>query len=210
MGKSSNQTSAMSRAIERLSRLPGIGKRSAERIAFYLLKADPQEAQQLAGAINDLRTQSIQCSRCWNIAESDPCPVCTDPQRDHATILVVEQPGDVASLEATGIYRGLYHVLWGRLAALEGIGPGDLTIGALVDRVREARSSSSPIHEVILGTNPTLEGDGTALYLAQKLEPLGVRVSRLARGVPTGSTLETVSKAVLADAVAGRQGMTGT
>src|SRR5690606_2803811 len=140
------------------------------------------------------------CSICGHVSESDPCPICTDPQRDHGQILVVEQPSDVASLEQTGLYKGVYHVLMGRLAPLEGVGPGDLNIDRLLQRV-----ASGGVREVILATNPTLEGDGTALYLAQQLGQRGVKVSRLARGLPTGSSLGTVSKAVLVDALQGRQ-----
>ncbi|MCC7146925.1 MAG: recombination protein RecR [Phycisphaeraceae bacterium] len=202
MGKNSGSASAMGRAIERLSRLPGIGKRSAERIAFYLLKSSAEEAELLAHAIEDLKKQTRQCSLCWNISESDPCPICQDNRRDQKTLLVVEQPSDVANFETTGAYNGLYHVLMGRLAPLDGVGPGDLTISALLERVDQ-----QAINEVIIGTNPTLEGDGTALYLADAMKKKGVSVSRLARGLPTGANLEMVSKAVLVDAIHGRQGL---
>ncbi len=195
---------AMERLVERLARLPGIGKRSAERIAFYLLKASPEEAAALAGAIAELKRNVHHCSVCFNLAERDPCPICADERRDRAMILVVEQPADVATLETTGLYRGVYHVLMGRLAPLEGVGPGELNVEALVKRVEVGG-----VREVILGTNPTLEGDGTALYLADRLGKLGVKVSRLARGLPSGATLERVSKAVLADALEGRGEMGG-
>lgn len=217
--------SAMSRLIDRLGRLPGLGKRSAERIAFYLLKAAPDEAEQLAAAIRQLKAQTRQCSVCFNLTEADPCPICTDAQRDRSTVLVVEQPSDVATLETLGAYRGVYHVLMGRIAPLDHVGPGDLTIDALLQRVRDSRKSDStshssaangstanslPVKEVIIGTNPTLEGDGTALYLAQQLEGLGlgIGVSRLARGLAAGSSVETASKAALSDALHGRHGMT--
>lgn len=144
------------------------------------------------------------CSVTGHVSESDPCSIVTDPNRDHATILVVEQPSDVIAMEQTGAYRGSYHVLMGRVAPLEALGPGDLNIDRLLDRVSAGLPGGEPIREVILGTNPTLEGDGTAMYLADALSELGVRVTRLARGLPTGSNLQTVSKAVLSDAIQGR------
>lgn len=196
--------SAFERLIGELSQLPGIGKRSAERIAFYLIKQPDDASLALANAIRDF-TQALKvCANCGHVTESDPCPICADPQRDHRVVLVVEQPTDVTSIEQTGMYGGLYHVLMGRLAPLEGIGPGELNVPRLLERVRR-----EAVEEVILGTNPTLEGDGTALYLAEQLERMGVKVTRLARGLPTGSTLATVSKAVLSDALQGRRGMAG-
>lgn len=204
MFKAPLPNSAMNRLIERLGRLPGIGRRSAERIAFHLLKSSPEEAVALAAAIHELKTNVRHCSQCFNLTESDPCAICADSRRDHSVIMAVEQPGDVVSLETTGMFRGLYHVLMGRLSPLDGIGPGELNIDALVARVR---ASNGQVREVVLGMNPNLEGDGTAMYLAQQLAPLGVKVSRLARGLPTGVNLETVSKAVLADAIQGRRVM---
>jgi len=192
----------MERLVQRLSRLPGIGRRSAQRIAFYLLKASPEESGELAQAIHDLKAHTHQCSRCFNIAESDPCPICADDRRDRSTILVVEQPADVATFEATGMYRGLYHVLMGRLAPLEGVGPGELTLTHLLERAGQPQ-----VREVIIGTNPTLEGDGTALYLEKQLEPCNVKVSRLSRGLPSGANLDVASKAALADAIEGRRAM---
>lgn len=203
----------MNRLVERLSRLPGIGKRSAERLAFHLLKHPNEECTLLAQAIIDLKRNTRQCSICSNLTDVDPCPICSDPQRDQSTVLVVEQPNDLVSMEQMGLYKGVYHVLMGRIAPLDGVGPGDLTVIALIDRVRrgleataaDAAAPQAAIREVIIGTNASLEGDGTALYLAQQLEPLGVKVSRLARGLPFGSQMELVSKAVLADALQGRQ-----
>lgn len=197
---SSAPNSALARLIERLGRLPGIGKRSAERIAFFLLKQPADEALALAQAIRQFKQGLKVCGQCGHISESDPCPICRDPQRDASVILVVEQPSDIASLEQTGAYKGLYHVLMGRIAPLDGIGPGDLNVDQLLGRIEP-----DTVREVILGTNPTLEGDGTALYLAERLSRLGVKVSRLARGLPTGSNLATVSKAVLSEAIQGRQ-----
>ena len=207
---------AFDRLVEQLGKLPGIGNRSAQRIAFYLLRQPASEAGELADAIRAFKTDLKVCSICGHISESDPCPICDDPKRDQGQVLVVEQPSDVVSLEQTGAYHGVYHVLMGRLAPLENIGPGELNIDRLLDRVRkpEARaasgsSTSGGVREVIIGTNPTLEGDGTALYLSQELSRLGVKVSRLARGLPSGSQLGGVSKAVLSDAIHGRQAMGG-
>ncbi|MBN4060254.1 recombination protein RecR [Planctomycetaceae bacterium AH-315-I19] len=187
--------------------MPGIGKRTAERLAFYLLKSDKDDAIKLATAIHDVKTSLRHCSVCFNITELDPCPICADPRRDPATVLVVEQPKDAIALEQTGMYKGTYHVLMGRINALEGIEPADLTIRELIKRVQEAalNAQGAPVQEVILGLNPNLEGDGTALYLVDQLEQTHVRVSRLARGLPSGSQLEYANKAVLADAIQGRQ-----
>ncbi|MEM1353548.1 MAG: recombination mediator RecR [Planctomycetota bacterium] len=197
--------SAYDRLLDELEKLPGIGRRSAERIAFHLLRRPDDDAGRLAKAVADFRSNLKVCSICGHVSETDPCPICTDPKRDGTTILVVEQPSDIFALEQAGGYRGKYHVLMGRLAPMEAIGPGELNIDMLLQRV----AKSEEIKEVILGTNPTLEGDGTALYLAEKLKSLGVRVTRLARGMPTGSNLQTVSKAVLSDAVHGRIRMDG-
>lgn len=198
-----SHASSMNRLVALLSRLPGIGKRSAERLAFHLLKQSAEDVKQLAQAITDLKLNTRQCSICHNVAETDPCPICTDPQRDRGLVLIVEQPNDLVSIEQTGMYKGVYHVLLGRIAPLDGVGPGDLTVRELLQRVRDA--GTTPIREVIIGTNPTLEGDGTALYLQRELAKIGVKVTRLARGLPHGSHMELVSKAVLADALMGRQ-----
>lgn len=200
----------MERLIQCLSQLPGVGRRSAERMAFYLVKAPPQEAVDLAGAINEMKRSTRHCGVCFNLTDQDPCLICADPRRDQSVVMVVEQPRDVLSIESTGMYKGVYHVLMGRLAPLEGIGPGDLNMQSLVRRVHESHEGSpdkSPIREVVLGTNPTLEGDGTAMYLAEQLRGPGVQVTRLARGLPAGTQLEWLSKSVLADAFAGRQAM---
>jgi recombination protein RecR len=198
-------TSTLDRLIQRLTRLPGVGKRSAERVVFHLLKQPPEEAEQLAAAIRDLRRNVRHCAVCFNLCEAERCDVCNDPRRDAGTIMVVEQPSDVVSLETTGLYRGVYHVLMGRLAPLDGVGPGELNIPALLERLR-----SKAVVEVILATNPTLEGDGTALYLVDVLAQArsDLKITRLARGLPTGQSLDVVSKAVLADALQGRQGAT--
>lgn len=198
--------SAYARLLDQLEKLPGIGRRSAERIAFHLLRKPADDATALAQALRDFRTNLRVCGICGHVSESDPCPICADPKRDTSTVLVVEQPSDIFALEQAGGYRGKYHVLMGRLAPMEAIGPGELNIDMLLKRVAD----SHDIREIILGTNPTLEGDGTALYLAEKLANLGVQVTRLARGMPTGSNLQTVSKAVLSDAVHGRIRMHGS
>ena len=198
----------MARLIERLARLPGIGNRSAQRLAFHLLKAPADEAQDLAAAILDLKRNTRQCSICCNATETDPCPICSDPSRDHGIVLVVEHPSDLVSMETTGLYKGVYHVLMGRIAPLDDLGPGELNIASLIERVKQGQGPGDRgVREVILGTNPTLEGDGTAMYLTDQLAKLGVKVTRLGRGLPTGASLETVSKAVLADALHGRQAM---
>lgn len=194
------------RLIDELARLPGVGPRSAERLALHLLKSDQAAALSLAAAITDVKRSVRNCELCYNLADGPRCAVCADPRRDHACLLVVEQPRDLLAIEQTGMYRGAYHVLLGRLSPLEGVGPGDLTIADLVRRARSpAANGGVPVREVILGLNPTLEGDGTTLYLSGLLKDLPVRVSRLARGLPSGSSLEFASKAVLADAIEGRQ-----
>src|ERR1044072_8406450 len=156
----SSYTQSIQNLMTELSRLPGIGVRSAERIAFHLLKQKPDEALKLADAIRDVKTRIRHCSVCYNLTEQDPCAICADPSRDQGLVCVVEQPKDLLALEATGLYKGVYHVLLGRIAPLEGTEPGDLTIDALADRLRDGS-----VREIIMGTNPTLEGDGTALYL---------------------------------------------
>lgn len=190
---------AYERLLDRLSHLPGIGRRSAERIAFHLLRSPPQDALALATAIRDFTHDLKACAACGHFTESDPCPICADPRRDRATLLVLERPSDIVTLEQLEVYRGLYHVLMGRLSPLESVGHGDLNIAQLLRRVQ-----AGGVREVILGTQPTLEGDGTAAYLAEQLAPLGVKVSRLARGLPVGASLQAVSKAVLSHAVQGR------
>lgn len=192
--------------IERFADLPGIGVRSAERLAFHVLKSDEPSAMALAHAIEAVKKSVRHCGVCYNLSDSDLCPVCADQSRDRSRVLVVEQPKDLIALEQTGMYRGLYHVLMGRLSPLDGVGPEDLTIESLLTRVRDSKGA---IEEVVLGLNPTVEGDGTGLYLAQALGALGVKVSRLARGLPSGGSLEYANKAVLADAILGRQSMGG-
>ena len=196
-------TQSIQNLMNELSRLPGIGMRSAERIAFHLLKEKPEDAMRLADAIRDVKTRIKHCSVCYNLTESDPCAICANPSRDHGLVCVVEQPKDLLALEAAGLYQGVYHVLLGRISPLEGINPDDLTIDALVSRLE-----SGTVREVIMGTNPTMEGDGTALHLQQIIARYpDISVTRLARGLPTGSSIEYANRNILADAISGRQKM---
>lgn len=190
---------SLSRVIAELEKLPGIGSRTAERLALHLLKAEDEEAMALARAIRDLKRNTRHCSVCCNVAESDPCAICADPRRDHSVICVVEQPRDLLAIERTGAFRGLYHVLMGRIAPLEGVQPENLTVARLLERVKTSKPT-----EVILYTNPDYEGDLTAQHLARLLKPLGVRVSLPARGIPTGSQIEYSSESILRDALEGR------
>lgn len=193
-------TGPLKNLIDQLARLPGIGKKTAERLAYHLLRVPKQEALELAEAIRQVKENLRHCRICYNLTEQEECPICQDPRRDPQMLCVVEQPRDLMALEQTGAYRGVYHVLLGRIAPLEGIGPEDLTIQALVDRVRQGQ-----FREVIMATNPTVEGDGTALYIAQQLAAFSVRITRLARGITAGSVLEFANKEILTDALSGRQ-----
>lgn len=193
---------SLSRLMTELTRLPGIGPRSAERIAFHLLRASKAEALALAEAVREVKENLRHCSRCYNLTDEDPCPICRDPGRDGSLIVVVEQPKDVMLLEQTGLLRGHYHVLMGHIAPLEGVEPADLTIDALVRRVK-----GGVVKEILLATNPTMEGDGTALHIQSLLKPLGITVSRLARGLAVGSQVEYASRAMLEAAITGRTGM---
>lgn len=193
-------TTTLNRLIEELGKLPGIGPKSAERLAFHVLKSDTPSALALADAIRDLKTKIRSCRICCNLSEAELCQVCSDPRRDQSLICVVEQPKDVISLEKTGACKWLYHVLGGHIAPLEGTDASDLTIDKLLERVR-----GGEVREIIMATNPNLEGDGTSLYLSSLLRPLGVKITRLARGLPTGSTIEYASGRILADAILGRQ-----
>lgn len=196
----SRLTGPLQRLIDELKKLPGIGARSAERLAFHLLKADPESALALADAIRATKTDIHPCARCFNLADRELCSICADGRRDESQIVVVEQPKDLLSLEATGLVQGVYHVLMGHIAPLEGVAPADLTVDALLRRVR-----AGGVREVILATNPTLEGDATALHVASLLADTGVRVTRLARGLAPGSAIEFANRSMLEEAIRGRK-----
>jgi recombination protein RecR len=193
---------AVIRLVDEFSRLPGIGPKTASRLTFYLLRAPIEQVKSLGEAIVQLRDQITFCSRCFNITESDPCPVCSDEERDQHTICVVEEPLDVLAIERTGGYRGLYHILHGAISPVEGIGPENLRIRELIGRVR-----TEPIQEVILATNTGLEGQATAMYIQRQLLSLTVRITRLAQGLPVGGDLEYADATTLSQALEGRREM---
>ena len=193
-------TESVVRLIDQFAKLPGIGRKSAERLAYHVLRVNKAEAVALADAIRDVRENVRYCAACYNLAEGERCTVCSDVRRDQAVLCIVEQPRDLMSLEQAGVFRGLYHVLLGRIAPLEGVGPEQLTIDKLLARV-----ASGQFREIIMATNPTVEGDGTALYLSNLLGEYPVEITRLARGITTGSILEYTNKEILADALSGRQ-----
>src|SRR5262245_57231701 len=186
--------------LEELAKLPGIGPKSAERIAHFLLSGDRRNAVALAQALQAVAERVRPCRECFNLTDDEVCPICRDPRRDAGLICVVETPRDVGSFERAGTFRGRYHVLGGRLAPLDGVGPDRLTFAALAERVRRGG-----VREVILATSPTLEGDGTALFASNLLSGTGVAVTRLARGLPSGSSLELANAQMLADALEGRR-----
>jgi recombination protein RecR len=198
----SGHSAAVDRLITALGRLPGIGAKSAERLAHHLLKCSTEEALELADAIRTAKEQIKHCQVCFHltVAEEPLCSICGDPRRDQATVCVVEQSRDLMALEKAGAFHGVYHVLLGRLAPLSGIGAEQLTVGALVARVQ-----AGTIRELIMATNPNLEGDGTALLIANRLGESGVKITRLARGLASGGTLEFANRDMLSDAFAGRQ-----
>lgn len=189
------------RLLEALNRLPGIGQRSAERILFYLLKNPPEETRLLGDLLKEVRESARFCERCHNFSDAALCRICEDPARDGGLLCVVEDTKDVISIESTGSYHGLYHVLLGTLSPLEGVGPEELEIKALLRRAKGEK-----FREVILATNPNTEGETTALFLAEALKPYGAKVSRLARGIPVGSAIEYMDPATLQRALEGRQG----
>lgn len=190
---------SLERLMDELKKLPGIGARSAERLAFHILRSTSDQAQALADAIVDLKKNIRHCSRCHNLCDQELCGICADPRRDCGQVWVVEQPKDIMVLEATGLVQGVYHVLMGHIAPLEGVSADDLTIEQLVARVK-----SKSVKEIVLATNPTMEGDGTALYIESVLQPLGVRMVRLSRGLAVGSQLEHATTAMLEAAIRGR------
>ena len=205
--KPTSSPEPVERLIGELTKLPGIGRRGAERVAFHLLKATTAKAMRLSQAIADVKNNVRQCTVCHNLTDQELCWICADPGRDATTVLVIEQPKDLIGLEQAGSYKGVYHVLMGRLDPLGGVGPEDLALRELLDRVTDPcrNCRDVEVREVILGLNPNLEGDTTTLYLADQLAGHGVKVTRLARGLPAGSQLEYASTAVLADAIEGRR-----
>ncbi len=196
----SELTRSVTALIDEFAKLPGIGKKSAERLAYYVLRMHCNEALSLADAIRNVKENVRYCRTCYNLAEEEQCTICRDPRRSQDILCVVEQPRDLMSLEQSGSYTGLYHVLLGRIAPLDGIDADQLTIGALIERVR-----GGAFKEIIMATNPTVEGDGTALHISNLLGEFPVRITRLARGITTGSVLEFANKEILADAITGRQ-----
>jgi recombination protein RecR len=196
----SQVTQSIGKLIDELAKLPGIGRKSAERLAYHLLRVHKAEALGLADAIRDVRENVHYCRSCFNLAEGELCTICGDPRRDQTQLCVVEQPRDLMALEQAGVYRGLYHVLLGRIAPLDGVGPDQLTMDRLVERVR-----AGGVREIIMATNPTVEGDGTALYVSNLLAEFPVNITKLARGITTGSILEYTNKEVLAESLTGRQ-----
>jgi len=187
------------RLVQELTKMPTIGRRTAERIALYLLKAPAEEVTALVDAIVQMKERVRYCSSCGAITEDDPCMICSDKRRDRSLICVVEEPGNVMAIEKTGEYRGLYHVLHGRLSPLDGVGPDDLTIDELAGRIRQLG-----VAEVIIATNPNVEGEATCSYVAGVMKPLGVRITTIARGVPMGSDLDLADEVTLARAIQGR------
>lgn len=192
----------VTRLIEAFAQLPGIGPKTASRLTFYLLRRPAEQAETLADALRDLKQRIVFCSVCYNITEVSPCTVCSDEGRDRSIVCVVEEPLDVVAIDRTGEYRGLYHVLHGAISPVEGIGPDELRINELLARIK-----AHPVQEVLLATNPNLEGEATAMYLARLLQPLGVRVTRLARGLPVGGDLEYADAVTLGRALEGRREM---
>ncbi len=191
---------AINKLIQEFNKLPGIGPKSAQRLAYHLLRAPDEQTKLLAEAILSLKQKVALCSTCFNVTESDPCPTCRSDERDRSKICIVEQPQDILALEHTGIYKGLYHVLHGAISPTEGIGADDIRIKELLSRLQDGS-----VNEAILATNPNLEGEQTAMYLSRLISPLGIRVTRLARGLPFGTELEYADDVTLTQAIEGRQ-----
>jgi recombination protein RecR len=201
--RSTSTAAPLARLIEEFYRLPGIGPKSAQRLAYYLLRMPAADARSLAEAIIEVKEKVTLCSVCQNVTEVDPCRICTDVERDRRVICVIEEPLDILALERIGSYHGLYHVLHGAISPMDGIGPEDLKIAELLARLR-----TGDVQEIILATNPNLEGEATSMYLSRLIGPLGPRVTRLARGLPAGGDLEYADDVTLTRALEGRQEMT--
>jgi recombination protein RecR len=195
----------VARLIEAFARLPGIGPKTAQRLTYHLLRAPETEARALAAALIAVREQVVFCEQCFNISDRPVCAICSDPGRDATRLCVVEEPLDVLALERTGEFKGIYHVLHGAISPIDGVGPERLKIGQLLARAGEARRSGQPLEEVIIATNPTLEGEATAMYLAERLEPLVGSVTRIARGLPVGGDLEYADDVTLIRSLQGRR-----
>ena len=190
----------VARLIDALQRLPGIGPRTAQRLTFFLLKRPAAEVRELADSLLSVKLNIVHCGRCFNVTDTDPCRICADPRRDSRLLCVVEEPNDLMAMERTGEFRGRYHVLLGALSPLDGIGPEDIKIRELLARLENGETT-----EVILATNPNVEGEATAIFLAKLLRPLGVRVTRIARGLPVGGDLEYADQVTLSKALEGRR-----
>jgi recombination protein RecR len=205
----------VSNLIDALCKLPGIGPKTATRLTYFLLRSDESIALNLAEALAGLKARTLFCDECHNIADSNPCAICANGQRDHSLICVVEEPLDVQAVERTGEYKGVYHVLHGAISPVEGVGPEDLKIGELLQRIQRSSSPGQPsdavphvpVTELLLATNPNLEGEATAMYISRLIKPLGIRVTRLARGLPMGGDLEYADEVTLGRALAGRSEM---
>ncbi len=193
-------TETLNILIDEFGRLPGVGPKTAERLAFYVLKADSDKALGLARAIENVKTKIKRCEICFNLCEEDMCSICSDTRRERSVICIVEQPKDIISLEKTGTCKWVYHVLGGHIAPLEGVEAGDLTIDELIKRAQ-----GGEVTEIVMATNPNMAGDGTALYISSLLRGSGVKITRLARGIPSGSTIEYANGKILTDAITGRQ-----
>jgi recombination protein RecR len=205
----------VSNLIDAFCKLPGIGPKTAPRLVYFLLRSDETIATDLAKALGDLKSRTLFCRECHNIADSDPCAICANAQRDHSLICVVEEPLDVQAIERTREFNGVYHVLHGAISPVEGVGPEELKIGELLQRIQLSSASASdqdgvprmPVRELLLATNPNLEGEATAMYISRLVKPLGIRVTRLARGLPMGGDLEYADEVTLGRALAGRSEM---
>ena len=198
--ESTSTADTIQRLIWELNKLPGIGPKSAQRLAYYLLRASEEQVRSLTEAIVSVKEKTMLCSICCNVTDTDPCPICRSDQRDRSKLCIVEQPQDIVAIEHTGVYKGQYHILHGAISPIEGVGAEDIRISELMQRLRD-----QSVIEVILATNPTLEGEQTAMYLSRLIAPLGIHVTRLARGLPFGTELEYADDVTLTRAIEGRQ-----